>query len=151
MLTSDYVEALLEDLTTISSIGAEDDNVAAAARRLSRALAASAGQRLLDVLADVALELSAQLPVGHVELRVRGRDPELVYVDEERAAAARGGSDDEMTARITLRLPEALKSEIEGAAGRAGTSVNAWIVRALGRGVSIRTSHGKRLRGYARS
>jgi len=32
--------------------------------------------------------------------------------------------------RINLRLPESLKSRIEEAAGRAGLSLNAWLVRA---------------------
>ena len=34
------------------------------------------------------------------------------------------------TARINLRLPEHLKGRIEEAAGQAGLSVNAWLVRA---------------------
>ncbi len=32
--------------------------------------------------------------------------------------------------RINLRLPEHLKSRVEEAAGRAGLSVNSWLVRA---------------------
>ena len=32
--------------------------------------------------------------------------------------------------RINLRLPEHLKTRVEEAAGRAGLSVNAWLVRA---------------------
>jgi hypothetical protein len=32
--------------------------------------------------------------------------------------------------RINLRLPEHLKGRVEEAAGRAGLSVNAWLVRA---------------------
>ncbi|WP_262402044.1 CopG family transcriptional regulator [Actinomadura sp. CNU-125] len=35
------------------------------------------------------------------------------------------------TSRITLRLPEHLKPQIEEAAGRMGLSVNAWLVRAV--------------------
>jgi len=34
------------------------------------------------------------------------------------------------TSRINLRLPDHLKASIEEAAGRAGLSVNAWLVRA---------------------
>jgi hypothetical protein len=36
----------------------------------------------------------------------------------------------EATARISLRLSDALKSEIDAAAERDGVSVNAWLVRA---------------------
>src|SRR5205823_2488652 len=35
------------------------------------------------------------------------------------------------TARVTLRLPEQLKPQIDEAAARAGLSVNAWLVRTV--------------------
>jgi hypothetical protein len=38
--------------------------------------------------------------------------------------------DEGATARINFRPPEHLKTRIEEAAGRAGLSVNAWLVRA---------------------
>ncbi|MGV9305350.1 toxin-antitoxin system HicB family antitoxin [Nonomuraea sp. NPDC004354] len=41
------------------------------------------------------------------------------------------GEADQGTARMTLRLPEALKARIERAAAASGVSVNAWLVRAL--------------------
>jgi hypothetical protein len=37
--------------------------------------------------------------------------------------------------RINLRLSESLKARIEEAAGRAGLSVNAWLVRAAAAGL----------------
>ncbi|WP_242910433.1 hypothetical protein [Actinomadura terrae] len=40
-------------------------------------------------------------------------------------------ADEGGTARMTLRLPEHLKTRVEDAAGRQGTSVNAWLVRAV--------------------
>ncbi|MCP2343109.1 toxin-antitoxin system HicB family antitoxin [Actinomadura rupiterrae] len=40
-------------------------------------------------------------------------------------------TDEGGTARITLRVPEHLKPRIEAAAGNAGLSVNAWLVRAV--------------------
>ncbi|MEK8107018.1 hypothetical protein NKG94_21195 [Micromonospora sp. M12] len=39
--------------------------------------------------------------------------------------------DDGGTSRINLRLPDHLKASVEDAAGRAGLSVNAWLVRAV--------------------
>jgi hypothetical protein len=39
--------------------------------------------------------------------------------------------DDGGTSRINLRLPDHLKASVEEAAGRAGLSVNAWMVRAV--------------------
>ena len=65
------------------------------------------------------LEVSDQLPSGHVEIRLAGQEPSLVYV-EERQQAEPAAPDDGMTARISLRLPEALKTAIDAAAAREG-------------------------------
>jgi hypothetical protein len=152
MQTTPYVDALLADLEAMASLG--DEAVANAAQRLSQTLRASAGMRLLDLLGEAALEISAQLPSGHVEIRLAGQEPSLVYVDEEPAAAAPSATgDDAASARITLRLSEALKESVEVAATREGVSVNTWIVRALGRAASAPATRrvGRRLTGYAES
>ncbi|MFD0683439.1 toxin-antitoxin system HicB family antitoxin [Actinomadura fibrosa] len=47
------------------------------------------------------------------------------------AHAAPPSADEGGTARMTLRLPEHLKTRVEEAAGRQGVSVNAWLVRAI--------------------
>jgi hypothetical protein len=143
--------ALEADLAAIASVG--DDDVAAAAQRLAQALRASLGLRLLDLLGEAALEVSAQLPSGHVEVRLAGQDPSLVYVPEEQTDAPQA-ADDGLTARISLRLPESLKGSLELAASREGVSVNAWLVRALARSVhqgGPPRSSGGRLTGYAKS
>jgi hypothetical protein len=145
-----HVEALQSDLAGIAAVG--DEQTAAAAGRLIEAIRASAGLRLLDVLTDAALELSGQLPSGHVEVRLTGQDPALVYVEEESEAAPVAAGEDGMHARISLRLPEGLKASVEAAAAREGVSVNTWLVRALTRSVSGGMPRsGKRLTGFAKS
>ena len=150
-----FVEGLQADLEEIAAVG--DDSVADAARRLTAAVGASAGLRLLDALGEAALELTNQLPSGHVEVRVSGQDPALVYVEDkaEEAPPATTG-DVELVARISLRLPEALKAAVEAAAAREGVSVNTWLVRSLTRLVSSgggggRRGPGNRLTGFGRS
>ena len=146
-----HFDALVADLQTIA--GAGDEAVAAAAERLSHALRSSLGLRLLDVLSEAALELSGQLSSGHVEVRLAGQDPSLVYV-EDAAEAAPPADDDALVARITLRLPESLKATVELAASREGVSVNTWLVRALARAVTTQTRRvgpGSRLTGFAKS
>jgi hypothetical protein len=152
MQTTPYVDALLADLEAMANLG--DEAVADAARRLSQTLRASANLRLLDLLGEAALEVSGQLPSGHVEVRLAGQEPSLVYVDEELEAPAAPAGADDASARITLRLSEALKSSVEAAAAREGVSVNTWIVRALGRAASTPTTvrrSGRRMTGYAES
>lgn len=148
-----YVQSLREDLTRLAAIG--DDSTARAAELLGVALESSLSRRLQEALSEAALELTAQLGSrGHVEVRVSGGEPELVLVTEE--AEAEAPADLALDARITLRLPEALKGRIEDAATRDGISVNAWIVRALGRETSTSTSAHRspgrnRLSGYGRA
>ena len=144
-----FIDALKADLTAVAELG--DDATADAAGRLVVTLQASIGLRLLDALSEAALELNERLPGGHVEVRLTGGDPELVYVGDEPEAPV-AAADEAHTARITLRLPEALKAEVEKAAAREGVSVNTWIVRSLSRtstSAPVQQS-GNRLTGYAR-
>jgi hypothetical protein len=144
-----FIESLESDLAAVAAVG--DEQTRAAAERVLQAIRGSAGLRLLDALGEAALELNAQLPDGHVEVRLAGQDPALVYVGEEEAPPE-PAADDGLTARITLRLPDSLKQSIEAAAAREGISVNSWLVRALSRGAAgpARRS-GKRLQGFAQS
>jgi hypothetical protein len=144
-----FVDALKADLTAVAELG--DESTAEAAGRLVLTLQASVGLRLLDALSEAALELNDKLPGGHVEVRLTGQDPEFVFVGEEPEAPA-AAADEAYSARITLRLPEALKSALETAASREGVSVNTWIVRALSRSSTAAPAaqSGNRLTGYAR-
>jgi hypothetical protein len=150
METAKFVAKLERDLASVAALGG--DAVADAAERLIQALRGSAGLRLMEMLGEAALEISAQLPEGHVEVRLVGPDPQLVYVPPaEPTEPAAAQPEDGLTARITLRLPESLKRELEAAAAREGVSLNAWLVRALARSTAPpprRTSN--RLTGYAR-
>lgn len=149
-----YVQALREDLARIAAVG--DASTARAAELLSVALESALGRRLLEALSEAALELSNQLEEGRVEIRFAGADPELVYVpDEEPAVAAADQADEAFTARITLRLPESLKTRLDAAASLHGVSVNTWLVQVLQRQLESRTPSGggsrRRLTGYGRS
>ena len=144
-----FVEALQRDLEAVAGMG--DDAVAEAARRISAALEPSLRLRLMDVLGEAAVELTGQLPNGHVDLRVSGGDPELVYVEEQ--SGPMPASDDALSARVTLRLPETLKSIIDAAAQEAGVSANTWLLQQISRSAnpSRRTPGGRRMTGYGRS
>ena len=153
MTTAEFIEALQSDLREIAALG--DESIAEASERLVAAIRSSAGLRLLDVLGEAALEISAQLPSGHVELRMSGQDAEFVFVPEEEPVGAQAPSSlEDGAARITLRLSESLKASVEGAAAAAGVSVNTWIVRQLSRattggGGSQRSS--KRITGFTQA
>ena len=143
------LEGLQEDLQSLGELG--DERSAQVARRLGEALSSNLRLKLLDLLSQAALELSSKLPSGHIEVRLAGQEPELVFVDSVDEAG--GIASEELSARVSLRLPESLKGAVEKAADREGVSTNAWLVRAIARAAESRPVHvsGKRLSGYAES
>jgi hypothetical protein len=148
-----HLEAIRADLESL--LGA-DEALAAAVDRMGRALDATLQLRLLDVLGEAALELTEQVPVGHAELRVAGRDASLVYLGPPEPSPPPPAPDDERgTVRLTLRMPDALKGSVEEAAEAIGVSVNAWLVQAaqsaIGRTTEQRRGGGNRISGFARS
>ena len=151
-----HIQSIQQDLAAAAALG--DEASAEAGRKLSLALESSLHLRLQDLLTEAAAALSAQLPSGHIDVRLSGRDPELVFVEEEPAPAAGPGiaaGDDSLTARITLRLPEALKASVEAAAAHEGVSTNTWLVRAVARALEPRSDRRgparSRLQGFAQS
>jgi hypothetical protein len=144
------IEGLRSDVVAVGELG--DEAVAQAAERIAAVLARSASSRILDLLSEVAAELSAELPEGRVEIRLVGDDVEFAYVDE-RPPPTEGEGD--LSSRITLRLSEPLKARVETSASREGLSVNGWILRLLERGTSVSPSRrgraGSRLQGYGTS
>ena len=144
------LEGLQDELQGLAELG--DERSAQIARRLADSVGSSLRLKLFDLLSQAAVELSAKLPSGHVEVRLAGQEPELIYVDTVGEGAA-SGVGEELSARISLRLSESLKAAVEKAADREGVSTNTWIVRAIARATESRPaqSGGKRLSGYAQS
>jgi predicted HicB family RNase H-like nuclease len=136
----------IEQLRTEFAVAAEgaDPEGRALAERLVTQLEAATRLALLDALSDAADEITRELAPGSVHVRLRGREPSFVVTlpspplgaDEPPPgpagppAPAAPDGDEGGTSRINLRLPDHLKASIEQAAGRAGLSVNAWLVRA---------------------
>jgi predicted DNA binding CopG/RHH family protein len=150
MQLSQIIEALRSDLNAVAAIG--DERTAQTAERIGVALEGSLALRLVDAFSAAALELNAQIPNGHVEVRLAGRDPELVFIEEETRQAEPQAAEEGATARITLRLADSLKDQVEAAAAAAGVSVNTWIIRTLARAVTQPARRSRnRLTGFAES
>jgi hypothetical protein len=135
-----YVDSLRADLLQAAEAGGPD--VRAAADRLSMALDSSVRMTLVHALADAAAEISQELPTGSVDVRMRGRDPELVVnaalpvpppapPPPPGFSVAEVDEDGDAVARVTVRIPDALKSRAEDAATDTGQSLNSWIVQAV--------------------
>ena len=144
-----HIQAIQQDLNAAATLG--DEATAEAARRLTDALSATLHLRLLDLLGEATLEIGGQLDSARIEVRLAGREPELVVVSEESADAPSVAAGEELSGRISLRLPESLKTAVEAAADQEGISTNAWLVRTIARVLDTRTvRRGRnRLQGYA--
>lgn len=150
MQLESHIQAIQEDLAKTAGLG--DEAMAQAAQRLTEALGSSLQLRLFDLIGEAALEIAGQLATGRVEVRLSGRDPELVVVMEDAQDAVEVVPGEEFTGRITLRLPESLKNAVEAAAAEEGVSTNAWVVSALRRRIARPPQHKRgrnRLQGYA--
>jgi hypothetical protein len=131
---TEYVEALRHSLTTAAA--AAGDQARETARLLSDTMEPAVRLTVTDALAAMAAEVTEALDGALVDIRLRGRDPEVVVVPAEHAphedAHDDAVADDGSTVRISLRLPEALKSRAEAVAASSGMSLNTWLVRAVG-------------------
>lgn len=135
-----FVESLRQDLAAAAAAGGEETRDAA--ERLLLALEPAVRLTLMEALAQAAAEITSELPSGSVEVRLRGREPELVVnlpVPEPAPPAPAEiaeEADDGAIIRLTLRLPEQVKQRAEELAGRSGQSLNSWLVSALRRATS---------------
>lgn len=181
-----YVESIQRDLSAAAEVAGEQARTAA--ERLTAALDAAVRLALLDALSTASEEITRDLAPGSVEVRMRGREPSFVVTPPPAPeppapptppgfqlttpggsltiSAGGGGESDQGTSRITLRLPETLKAQVEEASAAEGISVNAWLVRTIATAISggqqatpeqtygYRGSRGpkigKRLSGWAR-
>jgi hypothetical protein len=133
-----HVEALRQDLSRAAEVGGIEVEVAA--ERLLAALDPALRLALMDVLSQAAAEISEQLPGVAIDVRLKGREPEFVVAGpppQEPAHEPPPPADepidtdaDDGVTRITLRLPEALKTRAEALAASRGQSLNTWLVAA---------------------
>jgi len=160
---SEYAESLRRELLGITRFAGED--VTRAAEMLAESLDSPVRLALLDVLSAAAEEITASLDGAVIDVRLAGLEPEYVVTVHQDApgepAPEPADAGDEATqARITLRMPEGLKTRVESAAAAGGVSVNSWLVRAVAQALDAppggargkaRPTIGKRYTGFARS
>jgi hypothetical protein len=92
-----------------------------------------------------------------VEVRLQGSDPILSLTVTTLGGTSTDTDSVERTdaevARVTLRLPEALKTQAERAAARDGVSLNSWLVDAAAHALRLPQAPrrgGRRMTGFVR-
>lgn len=137
-----YISRLREDLTAAASAGDEQTRHTAAV--LGAALEPAARLTIMNALSDLAAEITASLDDHVVEVRLDGRDVQVV-VSATSGTPPGTGAPPPPTAsgegpfsdvggdisRMTLRLFDQLKGQAERAAAEQGVSLNTWVSQAV--------------------
>ncbi|MCU1688051.1 MAG: hypothetical protein JWQ81_8790 [Amycolatopsis sp.] len=138
-----YITSLREDLAATASAG--DEGTRRAAALLSGALEPAVRLTLMNVLADLAAEVTASLADQVVEVRLDGREVRVVVTGSGTAEPAREPlretpkpplsssplMDSGDISRMTLRLVEQIKGQAEQAAAAQGVSLNTFVSQAV--------------------
>jgi hypothetical protein len=135
-----YISTLRGDLTTAASAGDEQTQRTAAV--LSAALEPAARLAIMNALSDLAAEITAALGDRVVEVRLDGRDVQVVVTGTGHADDGEPEAEDEPPPppptgdggdiiRITLRLLDELKAQAERAASSRGVSLNTFVTQAV--------------------
>jgi hypothetical protein len=131
-----YVESLRSSLVSAADSAGEETRQAA--ERLGFALESSVRLAIMEAVSQAAAEITAEMPNGGVDVRLNGRDLDfLVHVAAPAAPPvpppppAPEDVEDGNLARITLRIPESVKTKAEERAADAGQSLNTWLVNVV--------------------
>lgn len=141
-----YVASLTSALVTSAQTSSPE--VREAAERLAQGIEPALRLTFMEMASDVAAEVTSRLDGDVVDVRLRGGNPEIV-VDRARdeqptvpfgtppeppvapAPPQPPVDDDGSTARISLRLPDYLKTQADEAAAGEKVSLNTWLIRAV--------------------
>ncbi|MFZ0492276.1 MAG: hypothetical protein WAM81_03640 [Acidimicrobiia bacterium] len=118
---------LEEAVTRQVEFGGADSAIESAGRAILAILEPTVRQVVLELAQQAAHEMSAQLPDYEIDVVVAEGEPELRVRAVESTSEAAGSYE----ARLTLRLPDAVKEMVENAAAGTGDSVNSWVVKTL--------------------
>lgn len=131
-----YVERLRAEVAAATELGGPE--IVAAAQRVLAAVDPAVRLVLLEALTDAAAEITTELPSGSIDARLRGRAVEFVLDGVSPVAEPEASYPEQAEPvpegdqiRITLRLPEGLKTRAEELAEEAGQSLNSWLVDAV--------------------
>jgi hypothetical protein len=129
-----YVQQVHDQLRAAAALG--DERTTQIAGALAGSADSAVRLAILAAVSDAVAEITAALldvQGGPAVTAALDGDEIRVVVSSTTANAGQPPPDDgEATARISLRLSDNLKADVEQAAGRDGVSVNTWLVRAAG-------------------
>jgi hypothetical protein len=135
MHVNEYVEQVHDQMRAAAALG--DERTQQIAATLASTADASVRLALIAAVSAAANEITAALLETNggpaITVAVDGEEIRVDIAQGPPEPAAEPPTDEgEANARISLRLSERLKADIEEAASQDGVSVNTWLVRAAG-------------------
>ena len=134
------------DLASLGHLGGPD--LEGAVERLADPFELVLRARLLEAISVLAAELNIEILDGRVEMRMDGDSVSLTFLPEKETVRE---TQQELDARVTLRMPEPLKSRMEIAAAADSVSVNTWLLRLIERRSAADRQSSRQLRGRGKS
>ncbi len=110
------------------ALAGDDPSIEAAGEAILGSLEPALKQASSILAEQAAAEVGSQLPDHAVDVVLASGQPTLVVRSTRDAITV---NTDNCAARITVRLPDDLKDDLEAAAADLGDSVNTFVVRAL--------------------
>lgn len=143
------IESVVQQVRRIAEaqlrIAGDDPAVAAAGEAVLIALEPALRQAASALAEQAAAEVTAQLPENTVDVVLSEGQPTLVV---RRTGESVTVNTEDLGARMTVRLPEDLKDDLELAASELGDSVNTFVVKALaGSAKALKRSSGSTFEG----
>jgi hypothetical protein len=144
MRIDEFVQPVEQQLAATAALG--DERTQQVAASLTSAAGPAVRLAVMSALSAAADEITAALldapgaPV--VSAQLDGADIRIDVRPTVISEPPPVTDDTDATARISLRLSESLKADVEGAARRDGVSVNTWLVRAATRALTAPGSGG---------
>lgn len=138
-----YLASVLADLDRATALA--DEQTREVAAKVAAAVEPALRLAMVHALSDAAANVTSELTDAAVVVRMEGRDPVLSVHRTEVAAPlppappmcptlpSAPDVEDGETARVTVRLPQSLKSQLDRLAVEADQSLNTWIVQVLRR------------------
>ncbi len=135
MQLDEYVRQVHDQLRASAALG--DERTAQIAGALAGSADSAVRLAILAAVSDAAADITAALLDAHggpaVTVVLDGDEIRVDVSSPAPSGASQPPPDDgDATARISLRLSEKLKADVEHAAGSDSVSVNTWLVRAAG-------------------
>jgi len=128
MDTASIISEIEAAVATQLQLAGGDPAVETAGQALLASLTPALRAAAMSLAEQAVEEVRAQMPDQTVDLVISDGEPSITVRSPE---TSRSFSGEDLAARLTVRLPDILKSELEEAAGDTGDSVNTYIIKTL--------------------